>query len=353
MAFTLLRAFAFAIALTPLAWAQTVDVIGGTQTTSSIRDAGRGNVVSVTTTVDLVEIQNNVTLAAGSGGNPPSTLLFVIFRDVASQWVLEFEHTVTGQGPTPGPGYVDSTTDWWSSGPISFTLQAGETYAIMMYWTDGGYRVNNQGGSQFPVSLSFGTAITGAINQNIYPWQPGGPVGTAATDVQTSTGLASHQRLFTQPPGPPPAELSINSISAPAVVAQGDQVTVQVTVDNPGGNTANLSGTTLSFTGTVDRGSEYTVTPDGGNPTSIAGGSSEVLTFTVDVALAASLETILIDADVTGTDAVSGASIADSGATTTATWTVVMSAGVPGTSPLTRALLALFMVAGILILLRR
>jgi hypothetical protein len=109
-----------------------------------------------------------------------------------------------------------------------------------------------------------------------------------------------------------------------AQVAQGGTgYPVSVTVENTGLAGYSISTATLSFTGTADRTSEYTVMPDPGNPMNIAAGATETLNFTADVALMATIEGITIDAGVTGMTTVSAAPVDDADADVTDMWIVV------------------------------
>ena len=70
----------------------------------------------------MTEIRQSVELRAVMDLN------FVVKRDTGGgAWMIELDLLV----PAQGPGHPT----FWSSGPISFLLQAGERYAIMMYWS--------------------------------------------------------------------------------------------------------------------------------------------------------------------------------------------------------------------------
>jgi len=128
-----------------------------------------------------------------------------------------------------------------------------------------------------------------------------------------------------------PANLSINTIStAPTLVSQGQTgITVTMTVENTGEAAANISSASLTFTAPTagDVTSEYTITPSGGNPTTIAGGTTGTFSFTVDVSGTATTgELITIDGTIYGTDANSAALLSDSSALTPDSWTVQLPA---------------------------
>lgn len=99
-----------------------------------------------------------------------------------------------------------------------------------------------------------------------------------------------------------------------------------VTVDLENPNAAeDISVTSFawSFTGQGDRTSQYTVTPDAGNPALIPAGATLLFTFLVDVSPAASLETITLDVSFAGTSVPGGLAVADGEADTPDTWDVL------------------------------
>jgi hypothetical protein len=228
-------------------------------------------------------------------------------RFTGGVWVIELDHIVTGQGP--------GHPTYWSSGPISHMLLAGERYAIMMYWSVTGDYYNDNSSPVFG-PISFGTHFDNAY-QNSYP-------PTVSTSSVTHSWIP-HQWYITQSPCPTPADLQVRTVdTTPATVLQGAAgEAVTVSVENAGGNLADTVDVQLSFMGSVDRTSEYTVTPDPLNPTTIGPGATEMFTFAVDVSPTASLELITIDAGVTGNDTVCMAPVGDIGADTTDSWTVV------------------------------
>ncbi|RMF70445.1 MAG: hypothetical protein D6743_00260, partial [Calditrichaeota bacterium] len=120
--------------------------------------------------------------------------------------------------------------------------------------------------------------------------------------------------------------LSILSISAaPREVSRGQSgISVSMTVQNLGTNPITDLQGSLIFTGSADRTAEYTVTPSGSNPTTLGGGSTATLSFTVKVVFSATLETVTIDGTVNGK--VNGTPVSASGAAVTDQWTVQRSA---------------------------
>ena len=143
-----------------------------------------------------------------------------------------------------------------------------------------------------------------------------GNVGGVAV-INVSSGLAaSGQTQITM------GSLSILSVNTtPEKVSRGQTgITVTMSVQNLGSSTiTNLQGA-LTFTGTVDRTAEYTVTPSASNPTFLAANATATLTFTVDVSAAASLETITLNGTVTGE--VNGSPVSATGASQPDSWIV-------------------------------
>jgi hypothetical protein len=120
-----------------------------------------------------------------------------------------------------------------------------------------------------------------------------------------------------------PAAIRVVDATDGTVVAGLGGYPVTMSVENLGTNAVNVTTVDLTFTGSADRTSEYTVTPDPANPTSLAPGSTETFTFGVDVQVGATLETITIDGTFQGTDAVSAGTVEDTAADVTDTWDVV------------------------------
>ena len=100
-------------------------------------------------------------------------------------------------------------------------------------------------------------------------------------------------------------------------------VDVRVWVRNIGLADAACLTATLSFTGSMDRTPEYTVTPFAGNPTLLRPGDIAPLHFSIDVSAAATLEAITVDASAMADDAFSGLPVTDPDADRTGAWSVV------------------------------
>jgi hypothetical protein len=99
---------------------------------------------------------------------------------------------------------------------------------------------------------------------------------------------------------------------------------VHLTVENVGLTDWVPGAIALSFVGTADHSSEYTVTADPANPTLVAAGATEILTALVDVSPTATAGVITIDvAQLDGSDVVTGRTQGDTGADVTDTWEVL------------------------------
>jgi hypothetical protein len=112
--------------------------------------------------------------------------------------------------------------------------------------------------------------------------------------------------------------------AVPAIVYQA-QTGAQVSVDieNVGLTPWAPAAIDLSFTGSADRTSEYTVMPDPGNPALVAPGATESFAFSVDVDPMATPEIVTLDvALATGNDVVTGRVQSDMGADVTDSWDV-------------------------------
>ncbi|MBX2991596.1 MAG: choice-of-anchor D domain-containing protein [Bacteroidetes bacterium] len=142
----------------------------GTATTSlaSSSTLMRGGVVNVATTVVLSEIKTWLTLTS------PREIRFVVYENTTgTNYTKIFETSITSG--TGGPL-------WYSSGPISVTLQAGKIYAIGAHWPGAaGLTYYYQLSSPVPVPIPFGTITSGLATSSAFP-----PPATI-TNTQTST----------------------------------------------------------------------------------------------------------------------------------------------------------------------
>ncbi len=143
-----------------------------------------------------------------------------------------------------------------------------------------------------------------------------GTLGGQAT-VTVSAGLSANgsQQITL-------GSLSITSISTnPQFVTQGQSgINVSMAVQNLGTATIQNIVGNLTFQGTVDRTSDYSVTPGAGNPTQILGNSSATLSFTVSVNPGAAPELITLNGTIAGD--ISGTPVSANNAGNKDTWTV-------------------------------
>ncbi len=126
------------------------------------------------------------------------------------------------------------------------------------------------------------------------------------------------------------AQLTIQTVSTSVdTVARGqNNLAVTVRVSNNLGQQnssfAAIDSVRLRFRqGAANKSGDYTITPNGGNPTTISGNSTADFSFVVNVNLGATLGDIVIDAEAYGRDANSGAAANDLNAATTDDWTVI------------------------------
>ena len=147
--------------------------------------------------------------------------------------------------------------------------------------------------------------------------------GTPVTDVDADTPDAWAVQT--------PAALMVQSVSTmPTVVSRGQVgIVVNVAVRNNFGATASANASIDSVRLVLKSGatvvtSQYTISQNAGNPTSIAGGAEATFSFTVNVSVAATLGTITVDARAHGKDVNSLQQISDiNGAASTDSWSVV------------------------------
>jgi hypothetical protein len=146
---------------------QTPDDIGNAEnnlaTTSNLM---RGGVVSVTTTVQLLEIKSWLNITTSR------ELRFIVYQNTAATGTFTkiFESVI----PSSGTG-----TQFYSSGPVNITLQAGMFYAVGVDW-NGGLTYYWDASAPVPIPISFGT-ITGGLAQTVFP-----PPATISQSASTS-----------------------------------------------------------------------------------------------------------------------------------------------------------------------
>jgi hypothetical protein len=146
------------------------------------------------------------------------------------------------------------------------------------------------------------------------------------TDQVTMAQVADSSAAITHDWDVVGALVELRVVDAPdATVSQGSTGhLVTVTAENVGINPVDVTALALTFTGSADRTSEYTVTPDPANPPMIAGATLETFTFAVDVDPAATTELVTLDAGITVQDPISLSTDQDTGADVTDQWDVLV-----------------------------
>ncbi len=163
-----------------------------------------------------------------------------------------------------------------------------------------------------------------------FSFQAGTSGGVATVNVSGGLAAGGNTQISL-------GSLSILSISAASEkVSQGQTgVLVNMTVQNLAASPITQLAGALTFTGSIDRTSEFTVTPKANNPTAIAGGGTETLGFFIDVSPSAALENITIDGSASGK--INTTDVATSGAATPDAWAVQRPAQVDIHSVITSA----------------
>jgi hypothetical protein len=163
---------------------------------------------------------------------------------------------------------------------------------------------------------------------------PAALLGVIVVDVAPATAQDANSGVSLSRSGAPtpgawvvqiPAILSLVSVtSTVSTISQGQTFPVTLTLKNDGGATASITSSTLQFIGTggADRASSYTVTAVPGNPTSVKGGETVRIRFSVAAAAAAPAETLTVDGEVTGTEQNTGGSLSSGPAQTPLTLAV-------------------------------
>ncbi len=198
---------------------QTSDNIGNTEnnlTTTSL--LMRGGVVSVTTTVQLLEIKSYLNITN------PVELRFVVYENTAATGTFTkiFETSVPGAGPG---------TQFYSSGPVNIVLQSGRFYAVGVNWA-AGLNYFWDAGAPVPIPISFGT-ITGGLAQSVYP------------PPQTLTQNALSSLYYTQLVTARDRWLTVTSNGSGAV-APGDSTTIGFKIrTNQLGQGSNLAALSI------------------------------------------------------------------------------------------------------------
>jgi hypothetical protein len=225
---------------------QASNVVGDSSTTTSGTNILRGGVVSVTTPVQLIEIRSWLNIAISR------ELRFVVYENTAATGTFTkiFEDTISSSG---------TGTQFYSSGLINVSLQAGKFYGIGVNWSG---IVTYYYGATIPVPapVSFGT-ITGGFSATAFPppatltqnattnlyctqlvtatgkWLSVTAGGAGTIAPGDSTTLAFRIKTSLVPPGPARASLLLNNndpLSSVVTVPFGLDVLTSVTEERNG-----------------------------------------------------------------------------------------------------------------------
>lgn len=135
----------------------------------------RGGVVEVTTTVQLLEIRSWMNITTSR------ELRYAVYENTTG---TSFTKVLEAVVPQSGTGL-----QWYSSGPVHATLEAGKRYAVGVGWAaQAGLTYYWQASAPLPLPVSFGT-ITGGLAQTVYP--------PPATITQSQTGSLYYTQLVT------------------------------------------------------------------------------------------------------------------------------------------------------------
>jgi hypothetical protein len=135
---------------------ETTDIGNSSLNLATTSGLMRGGVVQVTTSVQLQEIRSWLIITS------TRELRYVVYENTTGTSFSKIFETVVASSGTGGP-------QWYSSGQISVTLEAGKRYAIGVDWPAiAGMTYYWQASAPVPVPISFGT-ITGGLAQTAYP----------------------------------------------------------------------------------------------------------------------------------------------------------------------------------------
>jgi len=195
-----------------------------------------------------------------------------------------------------------------------YTVTRTDTFSVIQ--SNGGQKILNFNVNVSPSATSDSISIDGNFNGMV-----NGKV------VNDTTASQVHKWLVQTPPG-----LRIDRITVSAdTVTQGKTTTVTMTVQNDGDASFVIDSDSLTFwamTQARDVTHEYGQFPIPSNPDTIAGHSSQVLTYTVQVGAAATLDTIVINGKVSGRDVNSNFSYTDYNADFVDGWRVNLASDV-------------------------
>jgi hypothetical protein len=166
------------LALTGVAAAQTIDVVGGASNLANTSSVAKGNSYEITTSVTLTKAEFELDFTG------PQTLTFTVHSGPVEfgtyTQIYQSSAIVSGAGNT-----------WYSSPALNVPLVAGLHYIVAVSW-DGNMNYFFDVADTVPVS--FGSYTHGyAVGANPLPSQ---------FDSLVNDGAVYFQRLTTQPPGP-------------------------------------------------------------------------------------------------------------------------------------------------------
>ncbi|TPW10185.1 MAG: hypothetical protein FD127_3855, partial [Acidimicrobiaceae bacterium] len=153
-----------------------------------------------------------------------------------------------------------------------------------------------------PSRFLFSTVVGGSTPQGGVPYSA--TLGrTTVVDRADNLLTADHLTSGTVD-GNLPASLAVGAFASPADVTRGQVFEASVVVTNVGQTTADLTSTTLAFSGTG-----LAAVPDGANPTALAGGVSATFRYTVTVGTTASADARTARLTVLARDRVGGGDV--------------------------------------------
>jgi hypothetical protein len=357
----------------------------GISVTMAVQNSGeiKGNVSSANLVFKYggTDKTSDYTITA-DGGNPTSinagatgTFTYTVSVGASAQTgSITIDGTVSGTDNNSGKATSDSsatTTDSWTvqtPAALSATVSIyddsdlqysiGQTIKVKMTVTNTGEAQANTvapsaitlAGTSAGSTLSTGPTpasanITGGTSQDfVYTYATtdatAGTINFAGsasgTDANTTNAVSSSSSTSSNGTIQTVAVFSIQTVSTtPTTVSRAQtSVSISYTVNNTGQATANIGSASLTFKdGTLtDRTADYTITASGVNPTTISGGSTATLTFSVNVSGTATTGAITIDGTISGTDYNAGTAISDTSAATTDSFTVQTAASLSITS---------------------
>lgn len=167
----------------PIIFTPTEEVFGSNGSVfgpSGLR--GRGNAFLCTTAKTLIEQRLYLNPTASA------SMQFVVYEGSSFAGVYNLvDYTDVTAGPGEG---------WYSSGAMSYNLQAGMYYLLYTQWDVNANYYNQQNITPYPIDCSFGQLVGGVG----WDWAPAYAVPPQATQTSTgleNTGVAYYQTIVT------------------------------------------------------------------------------------------------------------------------------------------------------------